>query len=446
MGKSKTGTASSSGQKNLGAKGPVKPVPASRGGPKKTQAEKDAARLEELRLQPRGNWIKATWQEFAELQEKAATHAIETVEPTFPAEAEPGTAGGAVVGGTAKAAVEVAKVAEKKDRKLEPPKHKFDGSGDFETFRRQVMIWWGKYKESSYSEQDLGAELMEVLSDKAVEAVFAVVDEGAEAISIVVEALDARFGKAAMPKATHAVEQLAGCVRGKRTLRSFINDYTALRSKAQKAGEVMCPNTSGTKLLKAAELAPGLHTQILSSIAGSGKPGAMVKNMPAYWAALEQLEIAAQTFESLDESKQEKRALLASAGAEAKGFGGEKKGGWGSKGGGKQKKGGWSKGGWQDKKGASKGGGKGGGKFGKSGGGKSGKGGGKAGGWNGSWKGKGHSEADRGLCWYIERGEACPYGASCKYSHKKETAVGGDRGAKRKAEEGGPTVKAPRVE
>ena len=94
----------------------------------KSQAEKDAARLEVLRLEPRGDWTKAKWKEFGELQEKLAA---QMPEPTFPDEEK-----------TAAAPEEV-KVAEKKFRKLEPPKQKFDGSGDFETFRRQVMIWWG---------------------------------------------------------------------------------------------------------------------------------------------------------------------------------------------------------------------------------------------------------------------------------------------------------------
>ena len=40
---------------------------------------------------------------------------------------------------------------------------------------------------------------------------------------------------------------------------------------AEAAGEQMCPNTSGTKLLKAAELSAALHAQVLSTIAGTKK-------------------------------------------------------------------------------------------------------------------------------------------------------------------------------
>ena len=68
MGKSKAGTASSSGQKNLGAKGPVKPVPASRGGPKKTQAEKEERETEFERQSARRQRAKEELEE----REKAA--------------------------------------------------------------------------------------------------------------------------------------------------------------------------------------------------------------------------------------------------------------------------------------------------------------------------------------------------------------------------------------
>ena len=47
--------ASAKNSYNKGAKGPAKPVSASSGGSKKSQAEKDAARLEVLRLEPRGD-------------------------------------------------------------------------------------------------------------------------------------------------------------------------------------------------------------------------------------------------------------------------------------------------------------------------------------------------------------------------------------------------------
>ena len=115
----------------------------------------------------------------------------------------------------------------------------------------------------------LGAELMEVLSDQALDAVFAHVQEGCERLDVILQALDQRYGRKAMPKATAAVESFQKCVRGKKTLRTFLNEYAALRSKAMAAGETMCPNTSGTKLLRAAELSPALHTQVLSTIAAN---------------------------------------------------------------------------------------------------------------------------------------------------------------------------------
>ena len=425
-----------------GAKGPKEPTAPKPPAKKLTAAEKDEAKLKELDDAPKGKWPMAKWKEYAELQKKVMDRQEKAkLEPTF-AEPTPEEAAKLVAAAEPK---EGAGVEEKK-RKLEPPKCKFDGSGDYEVFRRQVKVWLSKYPDV-YQEQQLGAELMEVLSGDAIEAVFAVVDEGAEAISIIMQALDDRYGKAAMPKATSAVEQFASCKRGKRTLRTFLRDYTALRSKAQRAGKVMCPNTSGTDLLMAAELSAALHTQVLSTIAASGKEGALRKDMPAYAAVLEQLEILAQTYEAQDDNKKERRAMLTSTEEDSSSKGkdswkkGAGKGGWQKFGGKGAGKGGWQK---NSGKGGKYGGGKG-GKFGK-GGGKTGKGGGKAGkGMGSQGKGKGKGEQS-GLCWYIQSGEVCPYGDACKFSH------GQDEGNKMKRklhhgqdeEDGGPARKAPR--
>ena len=445
----------------LGAKGSKEPKKAPRSRP--TAAEKDEQKLNDLHVAAKGDWLKAQWKAYAELQKKVADRKEkDALEPTFPAvEGEiPGEKPGAAIPGAAKsvAAKSVAANqgasnqgaanqdaanpgAAKQQRKLEPPKCRFDGTGDYETFRRQVLIWRNKYLECSYSEQEIGAELCEVLSDEAIGAVFAIVDEGAEAVSIVIEALDARFGRKAMPKATSAVEALASFTRGKLSLRQFLNKYTELRAKAQRAGEIMCPNTSGTKLLKAAELDGPIHAQLLATIAASGKPGSMVKNMPSYEAALEQLEILAEVYESQNEAKQSSKAFLASKlEEEPKGKG--KSGSWQSNG--FQGKGGsWQGSGWKDNGGKSGGKAKGGKAKGGKSGGKSGKGGGKAGkGTTSKGKGKGKGK-QLGLCWYIEKGETCPYGDACKFSHDK----GGAAGTKRHMEDGaGPRRKGPRTE
>ena len=439
-----------------GAKGPKEPTQAPRKRP--TAAEKDAKKLEDMHLAAKGDWLKSKWKEYAELQKKVNDRKEkEELEPTFPAveeiqvAASPGAAKSvAASSGAANHDAEKSGAANqgaanpgaaKLQRKLEPPKCRFDGTGDYETFRRQVLIWRNKYLECSYSEQEIGAELCEVLSDEAIGAVFAIVDEGAEAVSIVIEALDARFGRKAMPKATSAVEALASFTRGKLSLRQFLNKYTELRAKAQRAGEIMCPNTSGTKLLKAAELDGPIHAQLLATIAASGKPGSMVKNMPSYEAALEQLEILAEVYESQNEAKQSSKAFLASKlEEEPKGKG--KSGSWQSNG--FQGKGGsWQGSGWKDNGGKSGGKAKGGKAKGGKSGGKSGKGGGKAGKSTTS-KGKGKGKGKQlGLCWYIEKGETCPYGDACKFSHDK----GGAAGTKRHMEDGaGPRRKGPRTE
>ena len=449
-----------------GAKDPVKPKAR-----KPTAAEKDEAKLQELHLAAKGNWTKGQYKAYAELMKKVADRKAKAeleMEPTFPdeagaepakpsADAEMPSAGAgkpsagaekpdAGAGKPSAGAEKSGAVAAPKhtERKLEPPKCRYDGTGDYDVFRRQAQVWCDKYAECSYTEKQLGAELLEVLSGEAIGAVFATVEPGMEAVSYVFDALDARFGKKAMPKATSAVEELASCTRGKMSLRQFLNKYTELRAKAQRAGEIMCPNTSGTKLLKAAQLSAALHTQVLATIASSGKPGAMVKNMPSYEAVLEQLNTLAEVYESQDAATKERRAFVAAQEEEPKG-----KGGWQSWDRGKAG-GGYGAGKAGGGKGAGKaGGGKGSGKAGggKAGGGKagwqSGKHGGKPGNKGTASKGKGSGKGKQlGLCWYIEKGETCPYGDKCKFSHE----VAGAAAAKRHMEEdgGGPKRKAPR--
>ena len=145
----------------LGAKGSKEPKKAPRSRP--TAAEKDEQKLNELHMAAKGDWLKAQWKEYAELQKKVADRKEkDALEPTFPAvEGEiPGEKPGAAIPGAAKSVAanqgasnqdaanqgaanqDAAKPgAAKQQRKLEPPKCRFDGTGDYETFRRQVLIW-----------------------------------------------------------------------------------------------------------------------------------------------------------------------------------------------------------------------------------------------------------------------------------------------------------------
>ena len=441
----------------------LKPVTKKKTAPPKKPEPTIAEQIVKMKEKPKKEWIKADYVKYSQLLEQMHAGAADPPaeeQPEFPDdESEPPSplpamgpspkAGGAkgplkptVPSPTPKPTVpSPTPKPESSERKLEPPKVKFDGTGDYDTFRRQVLIWEGKY-DGRYSQAKLGAELMEVVSAEALEAIFALVPEKSERLDLILKALDQRFGKKAMPKATAAVENFAKCTRGKKTLRSFLNEYGALRAKAMTAGEKMCPTTSGTKLLKAAELSAALHTQILATIAASGQITAEGQHLPSFESVLEQLEILAQTYEAQDAEKKERNAFATlSEGGGGKGFGGKGAGGQGA-GTGKGKGAGKGKGGGKGKYGKGKGGGKGkdsqqfaGGWQGKVGKGKGGsKGYGKSGGKDGD-KGQGKGQ---GPCWEWQQWKTCRFGADCKFSH--------GQAEKREApEEEGPDAKKPRV-
>ena len=345
------------------------------------------AEIEKLKEKPKSQWTKAIWQKYSELLEKTQ----EPPQPNFDEAEEPPNlvADDANLDADPLNSPTVGATSERPDRRrVEPPKKSFDGTGDFEAFSRAVTIWSQKYP-ASVTDHQLGAELIEVVTGEAQETVFAHVPEGAETGEMIMAALRRRYGKKAMPKAMSAVENLASCKRGKKTLRSFLNDYASLRAKAETAGEVMCPNTSGTKLLSAAGLSPALHTQVLSLIAAQGGKG--FQNMPTYDSVLDQLEILAQTYEAQDvsgETRKEKTVYLS-----------EQKGA---------------------KKGKGKGKGKGKDKHGEKGKGK-GKNRGKDGKGKAKGKGKGAGKGrpwEKPRCWEFDEKGTCQWGKECKFSHE----------------------------
>ena len=109
-----------------GAKGSSKPVELSK------TAAKDLVKLEELHSASKGKWTKKDWAAYAKLQKKVADQkaAEEAPKPTVPEEKPSALAEGADAG-------EKQKVV----RKLEPPRCKFDGSGDYELFRLPTPGW-----------------------------------------------------------------------------------------------------------------------------------------------------------------------------------------------------------------------------------------------------------------------------------------------------------------
>ena len=127
---------------------------------KKTVEEQIAA----MSAQGKSKWVKADWEKYAKLLEKQnagednqgekkktpaakakpakKNESEEGPEPTFPQLDEDGN---------------------EKFQKVVPPKKKFDGSGDYENWRRGIHIWSAKY--TNVSDKRLGSELMEIIED-----------------------------------------------------------------------------------------------------------------------------------------------------------------------------------------------------------------------------------------------------------------------------------------
>ena len=211
-----------------------KPAP-KKAAPKKPLKPKPtiSEQIVKMKEKPKSNWIKADFVKYSELLEKMHAGAAEeppTEEPVFPPASDdepsplptkPPRMGPSAAAKGAKGPVDPKppRVSFESDpkpprgsddepsrvRKLEPPKVRFSGSEDYEIFKRQVLIWESKY-EGKFSQSKLGAEVMEVLSEGALEAVFALVPEKQESLEKILKALDQRYGKKAMPKATSAVE------------------------------------------------------------------------------------------------------------------------------------------------------------------------------------------------------------------------------------------------
>ena len=314
--------------------------------------------------------------------------------------------------------------------KLCPPKHAFDGrEGDYDMWAaRSVDIWRRKYGDAATDDQ-LGAELVEALSGEALTAVFALIKEGREGFDDVMKTLAARFGRRTVPKMLEASRLLAKCTRSRgQTLREFLGLYSQRRSRAEQLGEQFCEKTSGVRLLECAELAATQQAQIMSNLTMGRKGG--LDRMPTYEDVRDQLEVLAQTLEARDQreggKKKDQTALLGLEQEEKKtkrpkGGG---KGGRGGKGG-KDKQGGGGGAGScyncgkpghfaRECKSAPQGAG--------------GKGVGK-----GKGKGKGKGGKVDLPCWYHDRGEKCPYGAECRFTHgvKDGKGSGGDPPAKR---------------
>ena len=380
---------------------------------KKSEEKKE--KLDQMKSESKSSWTKGQWIEFAQLMQEVSETPVEEVDaatPIFDDEEEDAAtkATGAKQKEASDAGAEVSdgedvpvKPSKNSGPKLVPPKKKYGGgkSEDFDAWMRSIRIWSSKYP--TYSSHELGAELMEVIEGDAEGVVFARVQEGEETFEEIMTALLDAYGKKSMPKATEYTRAFSNCRRGKKQLREFLNEYVSLRAKAMAAGEQMCDNTSGTKLLEAAELSAALHAQMLTNVVR--EPDSMSKNgLPRYENMMRSLDMLAQSYEAGD-SKREKTVLMT-----------ERKGGTTGKDGGKGK-----------------------GKNGKGGKGKGGKGKGKGKGGKGAGKGAGKGKGKGGKgdagaklpCWDFQA-KKCWRGDSCRFSHEKED----ERGQKRERPSG----------
>jgi len=361
-----------------------------------------------LASKKQSTWTKKDWQDYAvwmEAKLKKVGKEAKAGSADDPPEVEPDEADDDVL-------------EMKKTAKLVPPKKQYSGqdADDFENWKRAVQIWRNKFPW--VSDKRMGAELMEVITDKAETTVYASIPDGEETYSRIMKILELRHGKRAMPKTMEYSLKFQKCVRGKETMREFLNTYSMLKAKAEQCGEQMCPLTAGTKLLNAAELGPSSHSSVLATLSKSSGPN----NMPTYEDVLEQLELLAQTYEAFDDARRIKDGDK-KKGVQAFFAEGEAKGGqdpaWTAKGKGKGSRGissAWGKGSSNHGRG------------------KQGKG--KSKDPKGKGKGKPSSGKGKGVCWNWEKTGTCPFGEECRFEHAEAKG-----GTKRSGGDGGSEVR-----
>ena len=297
-------------------------------------------------------------------------------------------------------------------------------SEDFQSWSRTARIWRGKYPQSSDSE--MGAHLMESITDAAETQVYAMIDEGREGFTAIMQALTLAFGRGAMPEATKAIDAFERFKRGKKSVRDYLVEFQLLLSRACKSGYTLCKTSGGNTLLRNAELSAANQAAILSQVKEAQRAmGGHIEALPPFTLVWEKLDTLAQAYEATDEAKQgEKQVYFMDGGKSSKkGKKGDKKG-KGAKGAGKGAKGKGAKQQW-DSKGSYQGKGA-----------KGAKGAGK--GAKGKGAGKGTDEKPK--CWQYEKEGWCWYGDQCKFEH-------GQKGKKRAAgSPSGEGAKAPRNE
>ena len=171
--------------------------------------------------------------------------------------------------------------------RLKPPAMTFDGKKrEYRTWRRLVSEWQTRHK-GRHSSRRLGSELLDAITGEARLAVLALVPEGTVTLRTVLEAMDATYGIAKLPRLLQALRKLRGCVRGREPYQIFLTRYAGARSEALAAG-VPLTTIDGLELLEAAMLSDVQLQSLLSTFTKAKK------DLPTYGEVKGELESLAE--------------------------------------------------------------------------------------------------------------------------------------------------------
>ena len=193
-------------------------------------------------------------------------------------------------------------------RPVRPPRKEFSGKDKslYPNWRRSAFVWRNNFPNASGKQ--LGAALMEVVTDDAEDAVYGCTAQGEETFDNIIKALDGPYGEKQLSASTQYVQEFKVLKRGKKSLQDFLAIYTTARQKAIRFGWTPSPDTDGMDLIMACEITATQQTGVLQTLQLKAEMLEKEFIRPEYATAYSALETLASTLSMQDTARKvEKR-------------------------------------------------------------------------------------------------------------------------------------------